>query len=119
MNIRLKALRKSLNLTQNELGKSINLSKSSISNIENGIINLTERNIKEICSKHNVNEDWLRDGTGEMFFKIDIDEEFAYLVGSLAAEDCDYKKRIIKALLELEDEKDWYLMLELIQRFKK
>lgn len=35
--------------------------------MERGNAPITERTIIAICSKFNVNEDWLRYGTGEMF----------------------------------------------------
>lgn len=41
--------------------------RSSISEIENGKAPITERTIISICSKFNVNENWLRNGQGEMF----------------------------------------------------
>lgn len=39
--------------------------------MERGNAPITERTIIAICSKFNVNEDWLRYGTGEMFNTID------------------------------------------------
>ena len=48
---RVKILRKNLKLTQKEFGDAIGVSNSNISNIENGSVNLTDRNIYEICSK--------------------------------------------------------------------
>lgn len=41
--------------------------RSSISEIENGKAPITERTIISICSKFNVNEEWLRTGNGSMF----------------------------------------------------
>ena len=65
---RLKILRKNiLELTQTEFSKSINLKQNSYSKIENGSVALTERNIKTICEKFNVNEDWLRNGNEHIF----------------------------------------------------
>ena len=61
MNTRIKEIRKSLNLTQKEFGNAIGL-KSSISEIELGYAPITERTIIAICSKFNVNEQWLRTG---------------------------------------------------------
>jgi transcriptional regulator with XRE-family HTH domain len=119
LNTRLREVRKSLKLTQQEFGSKIGLSKASIGNIENGIINLTDRNISLICSTYNVNEDWLRNGNGEMFNPMTEDEEFAYLVGALLAEDCDYKKKFIKSMLELDDELDWMIVTNLVEGLKK
>ena len=56
MKNRIKLLRKDLKLTQKEFGDAIKVSNSNISNIENGSVNLTDRNIYEICSKFNVNK---------------------------------------------------------------
>lgn len=119
MNKRLRELRKSLKLTQQEFGSKIGLSNASIGNIENGIINLTDRNVSLICSTYNVNEDWLRNGNGEMFNPMTEDEEFAYLVGALLAEDCDHKKKFIKSMLELDDELDWMIVTNLVEGLKK
>lgn len=66
MNTRIKELRNYLNLNQKEFGQQIGL-KSSISEIENGNAPITERTIIAICSKFNVNENWLKTGKGQMF----------------------------------------------------
>lgn len=119
MNTRIRELRKSLKLTQQEFGNKIGLSKASIGNIENGIINLTDRNLSLICSAYNVNENWLRNGEGEMFNPMSEDDEFAYMVGALMAEDCEYKKKFIKSMLELDDELDWIIVANLVEGLKK
>lgn len=119
MKSRVKELRKALNLTQQDFAKSIGISRSNVAGIESGAVNLTDRNIAQICSKHKANEEWIRTGTGEMFLEMDKDEEFAYLIGTLAAEPCDYKKDFIKAMLELENEDDWKLVAQLVERLKK
>ena len=71
MNSRIKELRNYLNLNQKDFGSSIGL-RSSISEIENGKAPITERTIIAICSKFNVNEEWLKTGEGEMFVTADI-----------------------------------------------
>lgn len=70
MNHRIKELRsKMLNLSQEQFGNKIGLSKSGISNIESGVRNVTDKHIKLICSEFGVREEWLRTGTGEPFTK--------------------------------------------------
>jgi transcriptional regulator with XRE-family HTH domain len=64
---RLKALRKSLNLTQGAFGETLGLKDSVISRIESAQIPLTDKNIELICLKHNVNKTWLLTGKGDMF----------------------------------------------------
>ena len=69
MTLRLKMLRKKLKKTQSEFGAAIGLKQRTISEIESGSANLTERNFKSICEKFNVNPEWLRDGIGEVFIE--------------------------------------------------
>ena len=64
---RIKELRKSLGLTLEEFGKKLGVGKSAISNIENGSRNLTDQMALSICREFNDREEWLRDGTGDMF----------------------------------------------------
>lgn len=67
MNNRIKALRKNLNLNQGEFADKLKLSRSHISSLENGVREITERIVFDICREFNVNEEWLRTGEGEMF----------------------------------------------------
>lgn len=64
---RVRELRKSLDFTLEKFGKKLGVGKTAISNIENETRNLTEQMLLSICREFNVNEEWLRDGTGEMF----------------------------------------------------
>lgn len=64
---RVRELRKSLDLTLEKFGKKLGVGKTAISNIENETRNLTEQMLLSICREFNVNEEWLRNGTGEMF----------------------------------------------------
>lgn len=67
MNKRIKALRKALHLTQVEFGKKLGVKGNTITNYETGLRNASESVIFSICREFNVNEEWLRNGTGEMF----------------------------------------------------
>ena len=67
MNERLKIIRLKLKLTQDDFAKKIGIKQAAISAIEKGIRNVTDRIINDICREFNVNEEWLRYGTGEMF----------------------------------------------------
>lgn len=67
INSRIIKLRKHLKLSQEEFGKKINVTRSAISNYEKGTRNIMTRVITDICREFNVNEEWLINGTGEMF----------------------------------------------------
>lgn len=67
MNMRIKELRQVLHLDQQNFGKSIGLAPTTISAIETGYRQLSDRNISIICDAFNVNEHWLRTGEGDIF----------------------------------------------------
>lgn len=71
---RVRCARKTLGLTLEEFGKRIGLKKNSVSQIENGHNELTDANAVSICREFNVREEWLRDGTGDMFEPAASDE---------------------------------------------
>ncbi len=67
--VRMKELRKSLGLSQEKFGQRIKVSKSHISNIEIGGDTPSDMLVKLVCIEYNVNEEWLRYGTGLMKFE--------------------------------------------------
>lgn len=67
MNERIKELRKALSLTQQEFAERLSLKRNTIATYEMGKSVPSDRTITDICEKYNVNEEWLRNGTGEMF----------------------------------------------------
>lgn len=117
---RVKAIRKAKEMSMEQFGERIgNISKSTISNIENGNRNLTDLMLKSICSEFNVNEDWLRTGAGapENMF---IPEDMRYLntVGRLGNEQNEFKKFCINMLMDLPD-KYWNYIYEEFKKFEK
>lgn len=64
---RVKSIRKTLNLTLEEFGSKVGVTKQTISRIENGINSLTDQMARSICREYNVNYDYLVNGEGEMF----------------------------------------------------
>lgn len=71
INERIRDLRKSLKLSQEEFGNRLGVTKASISRLESGINNVTEQMIKSVCREYNVNYAWLKEGVGEMFISSD------------------------------------------------
>ena len=67
MKDRLKQLRKALDLTQTEFAERIGTVQNTITGYESGRRNPSGPVISAICKEFNVNEEWLRNGTGEMF----------------------------------------------------
>lgn len=83
MNARFKELRRELKLTQEEFANKMNLSRSYINLIEMGKKVPADRTIKDICREFGVREEWLRDGTGEMFIPKSKDEEISELLADI------------------------------------
>lgn len=100
MHDRVKQVRKSLGLSQEVFGNALGVTKTAICGIEAGRRGLTEQMAKAICREFNVNYDWLRDGTGDMFDSIPetlVDE----LSKEFQLDDLD--KRIILGYLRLSE----------------
>lgn len=102
MNTRIKELRKFLGLTMEIFGRRIGVTKSTISNIENGNRNATEHMIKSICREYNADYIWLTTGKGEMF--VDRDDNFRARIDYIMTDENDMRKNMFKALLDASDE---------------
>ena len=110
--------KKVLKLTQKDFAEKIGLKRSSLSVIEAGYVNLTERNIEFICSMFNVNKKWLESGEGEIFVELSEDEKLAAWMGKIMN---DKRKeasarRIISILKEFDDE-DWENLEKITKKF--
>lgn len=105
INERFKVLRKTLKLTQEELGLRLNMSKSNISRIEKGKNSVTDRIINDLCREFNVNEHWLREGSGEMFCTTDKFSLDDYLnKKGLNNENKEIFKKIAEVYVKINDD---------------
>lgn len=104
MNERVKELRAYLGLSAEKFGGRVGVTRSAISRIEKGIVNVTEQMQKSICREFNVNEEWLRNGTGEMFNVMSQDEELAYIVGQALPQADEYVKNVFIAFGRLSQQ---------------
>ena len=73
-NERVRKVRNELDLTCEAFCDRLGVSKVSISNLENGVNNLSPRMAKSICREYNVNPYWLETGNGEMFVEPSYDD---------------------------------------------
>lgn len=99
---RIKTLRKALDLTLEKFGDRLGVTKVAISNIENGKRSVTEQMLKAICREFNVNEEWLRDGVGEMLKQ--RDGSFTELLSELDDSEDDFIKSFITVYMELDED---------------
>lgn len=115
---KIRALRKAKNLTLEKFGAPLGVGKTAISKIENDERGLTDQMIKSICREYGASEEWLRNGTGEMFVPMNRDEQISKFAGELIKEDDSFKKRLIEALSKL-NEKEWELLEEIAKKLIK
>ena len=117
MNERIKEVRKTLNLTLEKFGERIGIKKSSLSTIESGKSNASEQTIKSICREFKVNEEWLRNGKGEMFLDLSRSEEIAAFMGDVLTDDdgSAFKKQLISVLSKL-NENEWKVLESIAEK---
>ena len=118
MKTRLKELRKKVDFTQAVFAKRIDLNRSSYANIELGNTNVTDRNIKKICTEFNVNEEWIRNGTGEMFKSMEEDKELLNFVINILADKNEFVRKTFSTLARL-DESEWAVVEKIINSLQK
>lgn len=119
MNERLKAIRKSENLTLEEFGKMLGVTKAAISRLESGERNLTEQMIISISRTFRINENWLRTGEGKMKTESTRNQEIASFANKLMSDmDDSFQKRLFSALSKL-NESDWIVLEKIADELAK
>jgi len=83
MNERLKKLRRTLELTQQEFADKIGSKRSTIAKYETGSNIPSAAVISLICKEFDVNEDWLKTGDGEMFEELTDQEKTMKYIAKL------------------------------------
>lgn len=123
MNERLKKLRKTLDLTQQEFADKVGTPRDNIGGYETGRRKPSDAVISLICKtnfppKGKVNENWLRTGEGgddNMFVEAPRDEQISNFVGELLkGEEDSFKRRFISMLAAL-DESDWESLKKMVE----
>ena len=74
MKERIRLIRRTLDLTQQEFADRIGIKRGAIANYELGRNEPVDSVVSLICREFNVSEEWLREGTGEMFLPNTSDE---------------------------------------------
>lgn len=83
MNERIKFLRKRLGMTQQEFADKLKIKRGAIANYEIGRNEPIDAVISLICNTFFVNEDWLRNGKGEIFKERPPVDEVGEYIGEL------------------------------------
>ncbi len=116
---RISQIIKTLNIKQVDFAEAIKVNQSYISQLVVGKRVPSDRTISYICNEFDINEEWLRTGEGSMFIERTKDEELSYLIGKLLSDEKDsFKKRLIAALLKL-DESEWATVEKIAEEITK
>lgn len=83
LNERIKQLRKKLDLTQQQFAEKIGVKRNTVATYEMGRSEPSDSGIALICREFNVNEDWLRNGKGEMLKERPPVDEVGEYIGEL------------------------------------
>ena len=110
MNERIKKLRKSLGLTQQEFSDRIKVKRNTVATYEMGRSMPSDAAISLICREFNVNETWLRTGDGEMFKPVNRDQEIADFMADILKGEPDFRTKLISVMARLSA--DEWAMLE-------
>ena len=121
MKDRIRTLRKELGLTQEKFAEKLSMKRNTIANYEIGRNEPIDAVIYLICREFNVNEEWLRHGTGEMFVKTTPYENAYNRFGYIMENSSTSKKAALTMLLELlyevPDDK-WELIMRQFEEIK-
>lgn len=111
MKNRIKQLRNELHLNQTEFGAKIGVKQGTIAGYENGSRKPMDAVISAICKEWNVSEEWLRDGTGEMFGETDKRQQLHAWADKVLADSPEtFRYRFVNVLSRLPDE--WWALTE-------
>lgn len=99
---RLKEIRKMLGLSQIDFAKHLGITQTIYSMIEHGHCPLEDKYIQIICSKFNVNENWLYQGQGDMFLSSPHEKEVTEIMRNLTPTAQQYLLLMAKELLNMQ-----------------
>lgn len=106
MKDRIKELRRALDLTQDEFGGRIGITKSSISTMESGRSNPSEQTLRSMCREFGASYLWLTTGEGSMFENGSDDAALHVMVDRVMASENERVKQIFKNLGDFTED-DW------------
>lgn len=99
MHERIKQVRKSIGLTQQEFADRLGISRGALANYEVGRNEPIDAIIAAICREFHINEAWLRSGVGEMKTDLSLKQELTLAFADVLASAPDKRSAIIATLL--------------------
>lgn len=117
MNERIKKLRQSLGLSQDEFGRRLGVTRGAVTNIELNKVEPKPLFVDLICREFNVSETWLRTGEGEMFQPKSRNEELFEFAAKVAEGDPgSIQSQLLAVMSRLTDEQ-WEVLAQVARDF--
>lgn len=115
---RIRILRKEvLKMSQEAFAERLGVSRSVIKNIELNALARPDQKLslyKLICSEFNISEEWLLNGTGDMYASNEA--EYSALIDLVMTGQNEFAKNIFKTFA-LFDEADWEALRRMIDKY--
>lgn len=115
---RIRILRKEvLKMSQEVFAERLGVSRSVIKNIELNALARPDQKLslyKLICSEFNISENWLLNGTGDMYASNEA--EYSALIDRVMTGQNEFAKNIFKTFA-LFDEADWEALRRMIEKY--
>jgi transcriptional regulator with XRE-family HTH domain len=115
MHDRIRTIRNSLGLNQDEFAARISISRSALTKLERGINNPSEQTLKLICREFSIDYLWLKTGEGEMIEKPTVEGDMALFHNIMTGDD-EFAKSLFRAYVKLGRE-DWRRLRIFMQDF--
>lgn len=112
MKDRIKAVRTDAKLTQAAFAEKVHVSRNYITQIEMGVMRPGDNLIRDVCREFNINEQWLREGIGDMKTAASRAEEMATAVKRLFSDrPASFQTALVTTLLRFDpDGEEWQLL---------
>ena len=114
MKDRIKKVRKDSGLTQKEFAERLGIKQNTVASYEMGRIGVSDSVRISICREFGINEQWLREGIGEMKIENFQEERYASNVAKLQRTDDETIIRWANAIAETSPE-----VLKQVEEFMK
>ena len=121
VNKRIRELREThLGIKHGFYAADLGISQGSLSDVENMRNNPSERLIRDICLRDNVNKEWLLEGKEPIFLPVSRTQEIAGFMGEVInAENAgSFKQQLIHVLAQLNEEQ-WQVLADMYQLLLK
>lgn len=115
---RMKLIRQQNNMTQEQFGKRLGISRDVYANIENNRLRKPETKepiIKLVCKEFGISYQWLVNGEGDM--ESDDESEALKIVNDVITGENEFAKKVLVSFAKLGEDK-WKMIRDLIKEIE-